>query len=299
MKLAAIDIGSNGVRFQVTNVIRYGDETTFKKLHFMRFPLRLGADVFEGEHRLSETTMDRFVQLMTAFKTIVDLYKVDDCFAIATSAMREAENGQELIDRVKETCGLQINIISGKMEADMINRVIMFHITEKNHVHIDVGGGSTELILYKNREKIASRSFKIGSVRLLKYGENKETWEKMESWVADHLPDHEEIIALGTGGNIKKLSELINGVKGGVVQLADLEKMRKKLVKMEYEERMNKLKLNPDRADVIVPASKIYITAMKLAGAKEIIVPNIGLKDGIMTYLYEKNISKGKFSYNN
>ncbi|MCV9389079.1 Ppx/GppA phosphatase family protein [Reichenbachiella ulvae] len=299
MKLAAIDIGSNGVRFQVTNVIRYGDETTFKKLHFMRFPLRLGADVFEGEQRLSESTMDRFVQLMTAFKTIVDLYKVDDCFAIATSAMREAENGQELIDRVKETCGLQINIISGKMEADMINRVIMFHITEKNHVHIDVGGGSTELILYKNREKIASRSFKIGSVRLLKYGENKETWEKMESWVADHLPDHEEIIALGTGGNIKKLSELINGVKGGVVQLDELEKMRRKLLKMEYEERMNKLKLNPDRADVIVPASKIYITAMKLAGAKEIIVPNIGLKDGIMTYLYEKNISKGKFSYNN
>lgn len=299
MKLAAIDIGSNGVRFQVTNVIRYGDDTTFKKLHFMRFPLRLGADVFEEEHRISEQTMERFVKLMTAFKTIVDLYRVDDCFAIATSAMREAENGQELIDQVKEACGLEINIISGKMEADMINRVILFHLTDKNHLHVDVGGGSTELILYKNKQKIASKSFKLGSVRLLKHRDKKEDWDRMSEWIEKYLPDHEELVALGTGGNIKKLSELANGVKGGTVQLSQLEAMRKKLLKMDYEERMNKLMLNPDRADVIIPASKIYITAMKLAGAKEMIVPNIGLKDGIMTYLYEKNISKGKFSYSN
>ncbi|PIB34345.1 phosphatase [Reichenbachiella sp. 5M10] len=300
MKFAAIDIGSNGVRFQVTNVIRYGDETTFKRLHFMRFPLRLGTEVFKGEHRLSDETMERFVKLMTAFKLIVDLYKVDECFACATSAMREAANGSELIGRVKEACGLEINIISGDLEADMINKVIAFHLTEKNHVHIDVGGGSTELILYKNKIKLASKSFQLGSVRFLNNANNKGMWDEMNEWVRDHLPDHEEIVAIGTGGNIKKLSELINGVKGGVVQLADLEKMKKKLTSMDYEERMNKLKLNADRADVIIPASRIYINAMKQAGAKEIIVPNVGLKDGIMTYLYEKNISKmGVFKYNN
>ncbi|MBU2914452.1 MULTISPECIES: Ppx/GppA phosphatase family protein [Reichenbachiella] len=300
MKFAAIDIGSNGVRFQVTNVIRYGDETTFKRLHFMRFPLRLGADVFEGHHTLSEETMERFVKLMTAYKAIVDLYNVDECFACATSAMREAKNGKELIQRVKDACGLEIKIISGAMEADMINKVIAFHLTDKNNVHIDVGGGSTELILYQKKEKVAAKSFNLGSVRSLKTAEKKDMWDKMNKWVKDHLPDHEDIVALGTGGNIKKLSELINGVKGGVVQLDQLIAMRTKLLNMDYEERMNKLKLNADRADVIIPASSIYINAMQQAGATEIIVPNVGLKDGIMTYLYEKNVSKmGKFQYNN
>lgn len=299
MKLAAIDIGSNGVRFQVTNVIPYGDNTTFKRLHFMRFPLRLGAEVFVNK-TISEQTMSRFVQLMQAFKLIVDLYKVDDCFACATSAMREAKNGNELIKRVKDTCGLDIQIISGSMEADMINKVIMFHLTDKNHVHIDVGGGSTELILYKKKKKVAAKSFKLGSVRSLNGIEKKNMWDEMNEWVKNHLPDHEELVALGTGGNIKKLSELINGVKGGVVSLTNLELMKEKLMSMDYEERMNKLKLNADRADVIVPASSIYINAMKQAGAADIIVPNVGLKDGIMTYLYEKNISKmGAYNYDN
>ncbi|MGL1888786.1 MAG: phosphatase [Reichenbachiella sp.] len=301
MKLAAIDIGSNGVRFQVTNVIRYGDDTTFKRLHFMRFPLRLGAEVFVDK-KVSEDTMGRFVKLMTAFKSIVDLYEVDECFACATSAMREAENGQELITRVKEACGLEINIISGQLEADMINRVILYHLTDQNNVHIDVGGGSTELILYKHKRKIASRSFALGSVRSLQNTNQQKVvmWDEMNAWVKEHLPDANEIVALGTGGNIKKLSELINGVKGGVVELSQLEEMQQKLMQMNYEERVNKLKLNPDRADVIVPASKIYINAMKQAGATKIIVPNVGLKDGIMTYLYEKNISQmGAFSYNN
>lgn len=299
MKLAAIDIGSNGVRFQVTNVIRYGDNTTFKKLHFMRFPLRLGAEVFVNK-KISEETMVRFVKLMSAFKLIVDLYQVDDCFAGATSAMREAKNGKELIDRVKDACGLDIDIISGSKEADMINKVIMFHLTDKNHVHIDVGGGSTELIIYKSKKKLASKSFALGSVRSLKNADKADMWDEMNLWVKEHLPDEEEIIALGTGGNIKKLSELINGVKGGVVSIEALEEKREKLTSMSYEERMNKLRLNADRADVIVPASSIYINAMKASGAIQIIVPNVGLKDGIMTYLYEKNISKmGGYSYAN
>ncbi|UXP30805.1 phosphatase [Reichenbachiella agarivorans] len=299
MKLAAIDIGSNGVRFQVTNVIRYGDDTTFKRLHFMRFPLRLGTDVFEKK-RVSPETMDRFVRLMTSFKMIVDLYNVDDCFACATSAMREAENGDELIAMVKDACGLEIEIISGDIEADMINKVISFHLTDQNHIHIDVGGGSTELILYKNKNQLAAKSFRLGSVRTLNPSQEKATWAEVNDWLKENLPNQEEIIALGTGGNIKKLSELANGVKGGTVELVQLEQMRKKLSTMNYEERMNKLNLNADRADVIIPASKIYINAMKFSGAKQIIVPNVGLKDGIITYLYEKNISKkGKFRYNN
>lgn len=299
MILAAIDIGSNAVRLQVTNVIRYGDSTTFKKLQLIRFPLRLGSDVFT-QKRISVTKFKDFVKLMSAFKAMIDLYKVDEYFACATSAMRESENGHELVQAVKDDCGLDINIISGDEEADMINRVISFHILEGTYLHIDVGGGSTELNIYSHSEKIGSKSFPMGSVRVLTDKDRKIGWENLYNWLDEVLPKGEEVLAVGTGGNINKLFELVSGVKGEYISLKKLEDCLKELKKMDYEERMHKLQMNADRADVIIPASGIYINTMKKAGANKILVPNVGLKDGIMTYLYEKNVSKkGLFSFKN
>lgn len=300
MILAAIDIGSNAVRLQVTNVINYGDDITFKKLQYIRFPLRLGSDVFTLKE-VSEETCGRFVELMKAFKIIIDLYGVDEYYACATSAMREARNGADLVKRVKSECGLDINIITGDVEADLINRVIAFHLDDSTHVHVDVGGGSTELNLYRDQQKVASRSFPIGSVRTLNEADTEVAWKGLIDWIDQHVNIAEEYVtAIGTGGNINKLFELANGITGKHLSIKRLKEIRASLVDMPLEERINKLQLNADRADVIVPASKIYITVMVRSGAGKILVPNVGLKDGIITYLYEKNkLRKGKLHFKN
>lgn len=300
MRLAAIDIGSNAVRLQITQVISYEDNTTFKKLQYIRFPLRFGEDVFSlGE--ISKKKQKQFLKLMYSFKTLIDLYEVDSYYACATSAMREAKNGQELADAVHKDSGLRINIISGTEEAEMINKVIFFHLSEDcDCLHIDVGGGSTELNLYQNKEKIASKSFSIGSVRLLKKRDKEVSWDKMKTWIDDLGIDQKEIISIGTGGNIKKLFELTDVQKSEPLPIDKLEDIQQILENMTLEERMYKLQLNADRADVIVPASKIYLYAMRQAGSNRILVPDVGLKDGIMAYLYQISvIEKTNFKFNN
>lgn len=300
MKLAAIDIGSNAVRLQITNVISYGDNTTFKKLQYIRFPLRLGGDVFSLQ-RIGELKTHQFVELMKAFKIMIDLYEVDEYYACATSAMREAENGQELVQFVKEQVDLNINIISGEAEAEMINRVIAFQLDEGDYLHIDVGGGSTELNLYKNSEKVASKSFPIGTVRKLDAKKREMAWQALYSWLDEFMQTGEyQITAIGTGGNINKLYELAVGITDKQMTLKQLKSTRVMLKELPLEDRMYKLQLNADRADVIIPASDIYINVMKKTEANRILVPDVGLKDGIMNYLYEKNrYRKGRFSIKN
>lgn len=299
MILAAVDIGSNAVRLQVTNVIRYGDNTTFKKLQFIRFPLRLGTDVFTL-NRISPEREEDFVKLMKAFKVMIDLYRVDSYYACATSAMRESENGKDIVERVRNEVGLDINIISGDMEAELINKVIEFHLGDGAYLHIDVGGGSTELNLYEGQNKIAAHSFPIGSVRMLNDKAHKAAWDELYDWVDEQIPSGVEVKAIGTGGNINKLFELVSGTKGEMISLKKLDGCLKSLKKMDYEERMHKLQLNADRADVIIPASGIYLSTMKRAGADKILVPNVGLKDGIIAYLYKENVSKmGSYQFKN
>lgn len=288
MKLAAIDIGSNAVRLQITKVIEYEKLITFKKLEYVRFPLRLGQDVFKNGE-ISEYNQERFLKLMTAYKNLIDLYEIDAFFGCATSAMRESENGQALVDHIRKKLDLNIKIISGEEEADIINKVILQGLDEDQYLHIDVGGGSTELNIYKNHKKIHAKSFKIGSVRILQGNDNSEVWEEMENWVSSLAPKKKgEITAIGTGGNINKLYELSNPEpKSGKLSLDALIKTRKALKKLTLEDRLSKLQLNPDRADVIVPASKIYISVMKWVKAKMILVPDVGLKDGINYHLYQ------------
>ncbi len=291
MRLASVDIGSNAIRMQINSVVLYNGAYTLKKLEYIRFPLRLGQDVF-STGRISEALMGKFVRLMEAFHAFMDLYDVDDYMACGTSALREAANGNELVEKVKEKTGLQIQIIDGNQEADLINQAIYKFLDDKTYIHIDVGGGSTELTLYHNRQKLASESFKIGSVRNMSNVFKPAIWVQMEDWVKEHAHSlGHAVVAVGTGGNINKLFELAGakGKKTKFMTLTELIQIQHEVAQVSLEERINQFMLNPDRADVIVPASEIYLHVMRLAHAKKIMVPDVGLKDGIIDLLFEKN----------
>lgn len=296
MKIAAIDIGSNAARLQITNVLHDEGQTIFKKVEYVRFPLRLGMDVFnqgiigaEGEVRL--------FKMLHAFKLLMELHEVQDYLICATSAMREASNNQEIVTRIQGILDMKINIIDGAKEAELINNVVVASLkSDQNYLHIDVGGGSTELNIYVERVKVASRSFKIGSVRLLEGKEMKGDWEKMRKWIADYIdPQRAGIVAVGTGGNINKLFNISNEkLSENSFDIHELERIRQYVASFSLTDRINKLKLNADRADVIVPASEIYLSAMRWAGAKEMIVPDLGLKDGIIQMVYERYQARHK-----
>lgn len=300
MKLAAIDIGSNAIRLQITRIIEFQQMITFKKLEYVRFPLRLGQDVFLTG-KIGGVREEKFIKLMTAFKHLIDLYEIDHVYACATSAIREAANGQQLVKRVQKELGLNIHIISGEEEAELINKVIRINLDEKTYLHIDVGGGSTELNFYQNQQKIASESFRIGSVRRLEQTDAPQVWNDMKAWVERQVSGQKgPILAIGTGGNINKLYELSQYSKQRKMSLEMVQTVQGMLRSMTLEERMSRLQLNPDRADVIIPASEIYIHAMKAAKARSILVPDVGLKDGINYYLFDKYYPvKGKVMVKN
>lgn len=287
MKIAAIDIGSNAARLQISSVLHDGGYTSFKKVEYVRFPLRLGHDVF-SYGSLTPESEARTIKLMQCFKLLIELHEVEGYMACATSAMRESSNGSEVVARIAKETGIQIHIIDGSKEAELINNVVVQSLEDGQYLHIDVGGGSTELNLYFNRQKIISKSFKIGSVRLLEGKESKGAWQKMERWIEDNIDTMEPVTAVGTGGNISKLFNLVSKTSENATSLAELQRMRDYIASFSQEERVHKLRLNADRADVIVPASDIYISAMKWAGANEILVPDLGLKDGIIQLVYEK-----------
>jgi exopolyphosphatase/guanosine-5'-triphosphate,3'-diphosphate pyrophosphatase len=289
MKLAAVDIGSNAIRPQITNVIEYKGSITFKKLEYVRFPLRLGHDVFTNG-KIGLTNRGKFIKLMHAFQLLIDLYEVDDYMICATSAMREAENGEEIARKIRKKYGLKINIISGMKEASMINKAIHKSLDDDPHLHIDVGGGSTELSLYLNRKILASESFKIGSVRRLEHHDSPGVWKRMENWLRSNVdPSFNKIVAIGTGGNINKIFEMALAKPGKSISIHKVEEIKKKIEGFDLEERINVLQLNPDRADVIIPASEIYLSCMKWANCNKIMVPDVGLKDGILEELYLRN----------
>tara|TARA_R110001599_G_scaffold251410_1_gene451386 strand:+ start:7643 stop:8551 length:909 start_codon:yes stop_codon:yes gene_type:complete len=291
LRLAAIDIGSNAIRFQVTNVLSYEGQHTFKRLEYVRFPLRLGQDVFALK-KIGPDKEDKFLRLMHAFKLLIDLYEVDDYYACATSAMREAENGYKLAEKVNQLLGLKIRIISGDAEAELINKVVLKKLDNENYLHIDVGGGSTELNLISNGKKVASQSFKVGSVRSMEQLGTSEILEKIDNWIKGNITGKYPVItAIGTGGNINKTYELANKRKvDRILTLKEVLDVQTYVSGFTLDERIHKLQLNPDRADVLIPASHIYMHVMKSAKCRKILVPDVGLKDGIMHMLYERNI---------
>ena len=299
MKIAAIDIGSNAIRFQVSSVLERDDRIMFKKLEYIRFPLRLGHDVF-GTNRISKGTILKFKKLMKTYKLLLELYEVDDYMFCATSAMRESENGAQLVEEVKTDLGVEIHIIDGQMEAEFINKAISSFLTRETHLHIDVGGGSTELNLFTGGKKIKTQSFKVGSVRVLEHHDTPGTWIDMEKWVRNSIKrGFGKVTAVGTGGNISKIFELAQIKPGKTLSLKKIYDARKMIEALTMEERIYELQMNPDRADVIIPACDIYIKVMEWANAKRILVPEVGLKDGIMLHLYEKNQKHKKIKFVN
>lgn len=292
IKLAAIDIGSNAIRFQVTNVLTYQGQHTFKKIEYVRFPLRLGQDVFKYK-KIGPDKEDKFLRLMHAFKLLIDLYEVNNYYACATSAMREAENGHKLAEKVKQLLGLKIRIISGEQEAELINRVVLDKLDDHNFLHIDVGGGSTELNLISQGKKIASKSFKIGSVRSIEQIESTNILSEIDKWIKENVhKKYPNVTAIGTGGNINKIYELALKRKNDrLLSLSEVLKVQEYVGSLTLEERIHVLQLNEDRADVIIPASHIYVHVMKSAKCRKIKVPDVGLKDGIMHMLYEKHFA--------
>ncbi|MBL7865279.1 MAG: ethanolamine ammonia-lyase reactivating factor EutA [Cyclobacteriaceae bacterium] len=299
MKIAAIDIGSNAIRFQVSSVLEREDKVLFKKLEYVRFPLRLGHDVF-GSNKISKGSIDKFKKLMKTYKLLLELYEVDDYMFCATSAMRESENGHQLVKEVKEELGVDIVVIDGQLEAELINRAISSFLDKKTYLHIDVGGGSTELNLFAKGKKIKTRSFKVGSVRVLEHHDSPLAWKEMEKWVKENVKSKlGKVTAVGTGGNISKIFELAKVEPGKTMSLKKIEATRKMIEKHTMEERIYELQMNPDRADVIIPASDIYSSVMEWAHAKHILVPEVGLKDGILLHLFDKNRKQKKIEFVN
>ncbi|MEN9363228.1 MAG: hypothetical protein RI903_536 [Bacteroidota bacterium] len=296
MKFAAIDIGSNAARLQISSVLENEGVISFKRIEYVRFALRLGHDVF-SDGLISPESEVRIFKLLHAYKLLMDLHEVRDYAICATSAMREASNSAEIITRIHKILDMKIQLIDGSREAELINDVVVQSLhPKKNYLHIDVGGGSTELNIYRNREKLASKSFKIGSVRLLEGTEKEGDWEKMRNWITSQkqlIPG--EMEAIGTGGNIAKLFNLSKPAPEEKSMTFDaLFEMAAYVGSFSFEDRVNKLRLNTDRADVIVPAASIYLTAMELGGCKSILVPDLGLKDGILQMLYDRYLNRKK-----
>jgi exopolyphosphatase/guanosine-5'-triphosphate,3'-diphosphate pyrophosphatase len=208
--------------------------------------------------------------------------------------MREADNGYEVREHIEQRTGIHIQIIDGQKEAELVNNVVVKSLGEGQYIHIDVGGGSTELNVYKDRQKIVAKSFKLGSVRLLEGKESKNSWLKIKEWINQHVDYTLPIQAVGTGGNINKLFDLSSKLTESSTSLDEIIRMKDYISQFTLEERINKLQLNPDRADVIVPAGDIYTSAMKWAGAEVIHVPDVGLKDGMLQLLYDRACRKKK-----
>lgn len=292
-KYAAIDIGSNAVRLLISNIIEQDNEPViFKKNSLVRVPIRLGADVFlKGE--ISEYNQERMIDTMKAFSLLIKAHGVARYKACATSAMREANNSAPLSEKILNTCGINIDVIDGEEEAAIIAATDLHSFINPNrtYLYVDVGGGSSEFSIIHNGEKKTFKSFKIGTVRLLNDIVKNETWQELERWIKDNTEQYDKIELIGSGGNINKIFKISGKDIGKPLTYFYLTSYYKMLQNYSYEERITKLNLNQDRADVIIPATRIYLSAMKWSGAKDIYVPKIGLSDGIIKSMYYETVS--------
>lgn len=292
MKLAAIDIGSNAARLLITDVFHgKRKQPEFIKSNLIRVPLRLGFDVFEtGE--ISEERAGRLIATMKAYRNLLDAYDIKHLKACATSAMRDARNSKEIIKKVKKETGIDIEIISGDVEAALIYETHIAEGLEKDvlYLYIDVGGGSTEITFFLNEKVVFKQSFNIGTIRLLKQQVKEQQWEEMKETIKAQVKDAKKVMGIGSGGNINKVFSLSKRKEGRPLPLMLLRDFYKEMSSLNLQERMSAYKLREDRADVIIPALLIYINVLKWGGAEEILVPKIGLADGLTHALYDEVI---------
>lgn len=291
-KYAAIDIGSNAVRLLISNIVEQeGKEPQFNKSSLVRVPVRLGQDAFTvGE--ITEENIERMVDAMKAYKLLMKVHKVERYMACATSAMREAYNGQEVVDIIQREADIKIDIIDGKKEAAIIAATDLHEFLKpgQHYLFVDVGGGSTEFSLFADGKIVASKSFKNGTVRLLNDMVNDVVWHEIEKWIKAVTEPYENINLIGSGGNINKLFKLSGKKQDKPLSYFYIHSQYQFLNSLSYEQRISELGLNPDRADVIIYATRIYLNAMKWSGARNIFVPKIGLSDGIVKAMYYGSI---------
>ena len=290
---AAIDIGSNAVRLLIKQ-LESDDKPLFSKVLLLRVPLRLGFDVF-ASGRISEKKEKNMIRLMKAYKNLMKIYGVSAYRACATSAMRDAENGPDIIRAVEKKTGIKIEIIDGQEEARMIynNHIEYMKGRKGNFMYVDVGGGSTEINLLADGELVCSRSYNIGTVRLLNGAVSESEWQRLGKDMKDLVLSYPGINIIGSGGNINKLIKLVKArdSRHSRMTVASLHELYDRLKDMTVEERMEEYAMKPDRADVIVPAGKIFLTIADITGATYIYVPVIGLADGIIDGLYTSRTS--------
>jgi exopolyphosphatase/guanosine-5'-triphosphate,3'-diphosphate pyrophosphatase len=293
LRYAAIDIGSNAVRLLIADISQTEKGFEFKKNTLIRVPLRLGDDAFLDRH-ISDRKVEDLVKTMSAFRQLMDVYQVSEYLACATSAMRESDNGKEIVQILKKRADVDLEIIEGEREANIIyaNHIEASLSSDKGYLYIDVGGGSTELSVFINKELLASKSFNIGTIRMLDNQDKPETWEAMKAWVRENTKGQKHLAAIGTGGNINKLFRMSDEKQGDPMSFLKLKNLYNNLNSHSLKERMLVFKLNSDRADVIIPAAEIYLTLMKWTGIKQIYVPRVGMVDGIINLLIEENLSQ-------
>ena len=286
-KFATIDIGSNAIRLLISNVYERDSKFFITKNSLIRLPVRLGQDAFKNG-KISKTNITRLIDSLKSFQLIMKVHNVEKYLAYATSALRSSSNGELIVNEVSNKIGLNVEIISGSKEAKIITNNNKFFSNENTYCFLDVGGGSTELTLFKNNKIISSKSFKIGGVRLINNLVKSSTWKKLEEWMYDNLGSQKDISLVGLGGNINKIFKISGNNIGVPLKKSLLDISINKLDKMTDFEKTIKLKLNPDRIDVIVPAGKIYQFVMDKLNSKEILVPKIGLADAMVHELLKK-----------
>ncbi len=287
--LAAIDIGSNSVRLLIENVIDHDGQIQFQKNTLLRLPVRLGEEAFL-QRRMSAKTAERLTEAMKAFHSIMSVHGVVHYKACATSAMREMENAEEVLRKVHKASGIDISVISGEEEARIINisqRAYALKL-KKDCLFIDVGGGSTETVVFVDGHSTAEESFQIGAVRILNHKVKKSEWKRMKAWLRHKVDLHRKLTLVGSGGNINRLFKMSEQAPGTALGLHNLRSMVEQLQDCSVDERIERFDLSPDRADVIVPAGGVFLTIMLWLGAEKIYVPKIGLSDGLLQRAYDE-----------
>ncbi len=289
---AAIDIGSNAVRLLIKEIKEEQGKAHFSKVLMLRVPLRLGFDVFDIG-KISEKKEKNMIRLMKAFRHLMKIYDVKHCRACATSAMRDAKNGMDIIKQIEKKTGVHIDIIGGQEEAKIIYNNHVEHMEDQkgNYMYVDVGGGSTEINLLSEGQLVCSRSYNIGTVRMLNNAVKDSEWERLKNDLAELAKSYPQTNIIGSGGNINKLYRLADkkNKKKMTMQVSVLQELHTRLKALSLEERMEQFGMKPDRADVIIPAGEIFLTIANIIGASYIHVPVIGLSDGIIDELYLQN----------
>lgn len=295
-RLAAIDIGSNSVRLLITDVLDYPGRPVFKKDSLIRTPLKLGEDTFSKGY-VSEEKMAKLSLLMQSYLGLIQVNDVAVFRACATSAIREAANMDEVINDIKTRSGIEVDVIDSKDEARFIMMNSVDELLEDNRAYIytDVGGGSTEMVIFCDNREVAAESFRLGTIRSLTKEEERSEWERMKDWLAEYSRHYAKVSLIGSGGNINKLDSLLR--RCGRIRREELVSFLHKLKNMPYEERLLKYNINLNRAEVIVPAIEIYLKIMKLARALVVETPIIGVADGIIKDLYFSNFSLEQNSF--